>query len=239
MMTSYDILLSLTVTHPYFKNKEREAERVYKYSDAFEGFELVPDKKTMALMSSLKLITKKINNTWNLFFQTAGSFATTVASLVNNEFFFEIKITNDVFYKVTSNDYLQASDEMLWFNSPIDSLMVPEKRKVQPLKFDYTIHHAMRPVNIKVTTAKGDEVIDDTISDVLVKTDAVDLVALGENIYNINEDTVPPGNLESEKIFVRETQGAGAFYGTVYFKVLAVATNAAANNFRINIKGKN
>lgn len=237
MMTSYEILFSLTVTHPYFLSKDPEAANGYK--EAFEDFELVPDKKTIVLMSSLKLTAKKTNNTWNLFFQTAGPFATTVESLVNKEFFFEMKITNDIFYKVTDRDYLQAADEMLWFNSPIDSLMVPEKRKVQPLKFDYTIHHAMRPVNIKVTTAKGDEVIDDTISDVAVKTDAVNLEALGENIYNINEDTVPPGSLVSEKIFAKEMQGAGAFYGIVYFKVLPVAANAVANSFKINVKGNN
>jgi hypothetical protein len=239
MMISYDLLLSLTVTHPYFLSKERDADGKYTYNAAFEDFELIPDKKTGALMNSLKLIAKKINNTWNLFFQTAGPFATTAGSLVNKEFFFEMKITNDVFYKVTGSDYLPAPDEMLWFNSPIDSLMVPEKRKVQePLKFDYTIHHDMRPVNIKVITSKGDEIINDTITDVLVKTDKIDVTAQGENIYNINEDTVPPGSLMNEKIFVKEATAPGSFYGMVYFKVLPVAANAA-NSFKINVKGNN
>lgn len=238
MMISYDILLSLTVTHPAFLSKESDAQGHDKYIDAFEDFKLVPNKQTIALMNTLKLVAKKINNTWNLFFQTAGPFATTVNLLVNKEFLFEMKITNDIFYKVTGDDYLPATDEMLWFNSPIDLLMVPEKRKVQqPLKFDYTIHHDMRPVNIKVITAKGDEVIDDIITDVLVKTDTIDVTARGENIYNINEDTVPPGNLVNEKIFAKEMTGAGAFYGVVYFKVLPVAANAPANSFKINVKG--
>jgi hypothetical protein len=74
---------------------------------------------------------------------------------------------------------------------------------------------------------------------VLVKTDKIDVTAQGENIYNINEDTVPPGSLMNEKIFARETQGAGVFYGVVYFKVLPVAANAPANSFKINVKGNN
>jgi hypothetical protein len=236
MRTGYDILLSLAITHPYFLSKDPDGEDGYK--EVFGDFELVPDKKTIALIKAMKLIPKKNDNTWNLFFQTEGPFATTVDSLINKEFYFEIKINNSTFYMVTNEDYLHGKDEMLWFNYPIDSIMVPEKRGLCPLQFDYAIHHTVRPVMIKVTTAKGTDIINETITDVTVEKKEIDLAAYGENIYNINEDTVPPGSLKNEKIFAKEARDGGAFYGIVFFKVLPVDVNSTANNFKINIKGK-
>jgi hypothetical protein len=235
--TNYDILLSLAVTHPYFLSKDPDEPSGFK--EVFEDYELMPDAKTGLLMKALKLIVKKINNTWHLLFQTEGPFATTVESLVNKEFFFEMKINNTAFYTATHDDYQHATGEMLWFNSPINSVMVPEKRKVyHPLKFDYTIHHAMRPVNIKVISAKGNELLNETITDVVIKKKEIDLEASGENIYDVVEDTVPPGSLESEKIFAKENDAKGDFYGVVYFKVLPVDVNADANQFQINVTGK-
>src|SRR6266487_243829 len=145
MRTGYDILLSLTITHAYFKDK------------MFSGFELNPDKKTRVLINELKLLAKKRDNNWILFFQTEGPFATTLASLVDKEFLFTLKINDSLFYSVTNETYMHGKDEMLFFNSPINSVMVPEKRKVYLLKFNYTIHHLIRPVNIRITTAKGTE----------------------------------------------------------------------------------
>lgn len=227
MRTGYDILLSLTITHSYFLDK------------VFENFELIPDKKTTALLKEQKLITKKRNNNWNLFFQTEGPFATTISSLINKEFLFTLEIKDTFFYDVTNDSYLHDKDEMLYFNSPIDSVMVPEKRKVYPLKFNYTIHHNARPVNIKLTTAKGTELINDTIIDETILQKEIDLTLNGENIYNITEDTVPPGSLINEKVFAKEISYTDDFYGTVYFKVLPVDVNNSANQFFINVESNN
>ena len=227
MRTGYDILLSLTITHAYFSDK------------VFENFELTPDKKTNALINEFKLITKKRNNNWNLFFQTEGPFATKLSSLVNQEFFFTLKISDSFFYAVTKETYLHGKDEMLYFNSPIDSVMFPEKRIVYPLKFNYTIHHIARPVNIKVTTAKGKELLNDTIMDETVVQKEIDLTSNGENIYNIAEDTVPSGSLENEKIFAKELPDTEPFYGTVYFKVLPIEANNTINHFQINVESNN
>jgi hypothetical protein len=222
MRTAYDILLSLTIHHLYFSDK------------VFENFELVPNKKTNSLIKDLKLVTKKQKNNWSLFFQTEGPFATTHELLSNKEFLFSLKINDPFFYSITDGAYLHKEDEMLFFNSPLNSVIVPEKRKVYSLKFNYTFHHAARPVNIKVTTSRGTELLNDTIIDANIKDREIDLTGNGENIYNISEDTVPPGSLENEKIFAREMINADPFYGTVYFKVLPIDANPVANQYQIN-----
>ena len=222
MLTAYDILISLTVNHKYFSDKK------------FEGFELVPDKKTYALINDLRLLTKKIGNNWFLLFQTEGIFAVDPSALANKEFLFSLKIDDSFFYSVTNEDYLHGSNEMLFFNSTIDNEIVPEKRKVYPLKFNYSIHHSVRPVNIIVTSSRGAELLNDTITDLNVKDKEIDLTVNGENIYNISEDTVPPGSLDSEKIFAKEMIGDNSFYGTVYFKV--IAGNPQANKYQINFE---
>jgi hypothetical protein len=227
MRTAYDILLSLTINHQFFSDR------------VFENFELIPDKKTNALINDLKLIAKKQTNNWNLFFQTDGPFATTHASLSNKEFLFTLKINDSFFYSITDETYLHGKDEMLFFNSPLNSVIVPEKRKVYPLRFNYAIHHIVRPVNIKLTTSKGTELLNDTIIDANVKNKEIDLTGNGENIYNISEDTVPPGSLENEKIFAREMINTEPFYGTVYFKVLPVDANPVANQYQINFETNN
>lgn len=227
MRTGYDILLSLTVTHDYFINK------------VFDGFELMPDKKTSTLINGFRLITKRSSNTWNLFFQTEGPFAATTASLAGKEFYFEFKISDSFFYTITKQSYLHGKDEMLYFNSPIDAVMIPEKRKVYPLKFNYSVHHTIRPVNIKVTTAKGEDLLHDTITDSNIVQKEIDLTPNGENIYNIAEDTIPAGSLENVKIFAKENPDTGSYYGTVYFKVLPAGVNNAANHLLINVESNN
>ena len=171
-----------------------------------------------------------------MFFRTEGPYATTNESLLNKEFLFTLKINDPFFYSITDDAYLPGKNEMLYFNSPLDSVIVPEKRRVCPLKFDYTIHHALRPVNIKVTNARGTELLNDTIIEETVKSKEIDLSENGENIYNISEDTVPPVNLEHEKLFARERITSDPFYGSVYFKVLPVEANPAANQYQINFK---
>jgi len=227
MRIAYDILISLTITHPYFSDK------------VLEGFELEPDTKTTLLLKELKLITKKRINSWYLLFQTDGPFATKLSSLVDKEFLFTLLMTESSFYSITDDSYLPGHLEMLFFNSPINSIMIPEKRKVYPLKFNYVIHHAVRPVNFKVTTAKGKELLNEVITDKAVTQKEIDLTPNGENIYNIAEDTVPAGSLENEKIFAKEDINAGPFYGTVYFKILPVLANDAVNHFRINVESIN
>jgi hypothetical protein len=224
MRIAYDILLSLTIDHFYFSDK------------VFEGFALVPNNRTKALINDLKLITGKKNNCWNMFFRTEGPFATTHDSLLNKEFLFMLKINDPFFYSITDGAYLPGREEILHFNSTLNSVIVPEKRKVCPLKFDYTIHRAMRPVNIKVTNSRGTELLNDTITQETVKTREIDLSDNGENIYNISEDTVPPGSLENEKLFAKENVNGEPFYGTVYFKVLRVDTDPRVNQYEINFE---
>src|SRR5580765_5888889 len=163
MRTAYDILLSLTVTHSFFSDK------------MFESFELVPDSKTASIISNLKLISKRQKNRWNLFLQTEGPFATTVAALVNKEFWFTFKITDSSFYSITNKSYLPGAGEMLFFDSSINSVIIPEGRKIYSLKFSYTIQHQQRPVNIRVTSSKGVELINDTIIDAAIKQEQIDL----------------------------------------------------------------
>lgn len=224
MRTSYDILLSLTVNHLFFADK------------VFENFELIPEKKTYGLINDLKLIIKKKNNNWSLLFQSEGPFATTQSSLVNKEFLFTIKINDPFFYSITDETYLHGKDEMLFFNSPLNSVIVPEKRKVYALKFDYKIHHDIRPVKLIVSNAKGTELLNETFVDANIKTREINLTENGENIYNISEDTVPPLSIETEKIYAKEKIGDEPFYGTVYFKILAANANALANEYKINFE---
>jgi len=221
MRTTYDILLSLTVTHSFFSDK------------MFESFELVPDRKTAFLVNNFKLISKKQKNKWNLFLQTEGPFATTLTSLINKEFWFTFQITDTSFYSITNKSYLPSAGEMLFFDSPINAVVIPEKRKIYSLKFSYTIQHQQRPVNIRVTTAKGVELINDTIIDASAKQKQIDLSTNGENIYNISEDTVPPRNLENEKIFAKEYPADESFYGVIYFKILPVDANTG-NQYQVN-----
>jgi|SRR5688572_21563156 len=227
MLTAYDILLSLTINHLYFSDK------------VFENFELIPNKKTNQLINDLKLVTKKQKNNWTLFFQTEGPFATTHELLNNKEFSFTLKINDPFFYSITDDAYLHDKDEMFYFNSPLNSVIVPEKRKVYPLKFNYFIHHIVRPINIKVTNYKGSELINDVIIESAVKEKEINIVQSGENIYNISEDTVPASSLVTEKIFAREMANDQPFYGTVFFKVLPTDTNPVANQYQINFEPPN
>jgi hypothetical protein len=210
------------------------------FSDGlFEGFDLIPDGKTSKLIGDLKLITKKKGNTWNLFFQTDGPFATTQPLLTNKEFFFTLSINDSSFYSITGISYLHGKDEMLFFNSAINSVIVPEKRKVYALKFDYRIHHDIRPVKIIVSNSRGTELLNETIIDANIKSKEIDLSVNGENVYNISEDTVPPGHLENEKIYAKETIDTEPLYGTVYFKVLPIDADPVANQYKINIDANN
>ena len=227
MRTSYDMLLSLTINHLYFSDK------------IFEGFELIPEKKTTRLINNLKLIPKKRSNNWYLLFQTEGPFAATQASLVSTEFLFTLKISEPSFYSITDETYLHEKDEMLFFNSPLNSVIVPEKRKVYPLKFDYKIHHDARPVKIILSNARGTELINDTIIDTNVKSREIDLTINGENIYNISEDTVPPVSSENQKIYAKQITGNEPLYGAVYFKVLPQDVNAPTNQYKINFEANN
>jgi hypothetical protein len=222
MRTAYDILISLTVNHKYF------------YDNRFDGFELTPDMKTNTLINDLKLLTKKSSNNWFLLFQTEGTFAVDPLVLVNKEFLFSIEIKDSFFYSVTDEAYQHGNNEMLFFNSTIDDQIVPEKRKIYPLKFNYSIHHSVRPVNIVVTNSKGSELLNDTITDVTVRNKEIDLTINGENIYNISEDTVPAGSLTNERVFAKEVTGDNSFYGMVYFKI--IAANPIAGKYQINFE---
>jgi len=228
MRTAYDILISLTVTHSFFSDK------------VFDTFELRSDNNTGKLIKQLKLVTKKTGNTWNMFFQTEGPFSGSMASFINKEFWFSFKITDTSFYGITDESYLPGKSEMLYFNSPINSVMVPEKRKVYPLKLAYKIHHeAVRPVSIKVTTAKGVQLYSYLVIDPVQDKQDMDLTTNGQGIYNIAEDTVPAGNLEQEKIFAKETEDNEPLYGMVYFKILPIEDNVLSNQYQIKFQPKN
>lgn len=222
MRTAYDILVSLTVNHKYFSDKR------------FDGFELIPDRKTNSLINDLRLLTKKSGNSWFLLFQTQGVFAIDPLVLVNKEFLFSLEIKDSFFYSVTDEAYQHGNNEMLFFNSTIDEQIVPEKRKVYPLKFNYSIHHSVRPVNIVVTSSKGSELLNDTITEASVVDKEIDLTVNGENIYNISEDTVPAGSLTNERVFAKDVTGDNSFYGMVYFKI--IGANPIAAKYQINFE---
>jgi hypothetical protein len=222
MRTAYEILISLTVSHKYFSDK------------GFNGFELIPDRKTNTLINDLRLLTKKSRNNWFLLFQTEGVFAVDPFVLVNKEFLFSLEIKDNFFYSVTDEAYQHGNNEMLFFNSTIDEQIVPEKRKVYPLRFNYSIHHSVRPVNITVTNAKGSELLNDTITDLTVKDREIDLTVNGENIYNISEDSVPAGSLTNERLFAKEVTGDNTFYGMVYFKI--ITADPMASKYQIDFE---
>ena len=222
MKIVYDILLSLTISHDYFT------------SMLFEDFELVPNEKTNKILNEFRLFTKKNSNTWNLFFQKEGPCATTVDALADKEFWFALKINNSLFYSVTDDSYMNGKGELLYFNFSIDAEKIPERRKIRPLKFAYSINRDMRPVNIKLTTSKK-VIFDDRIDDPQQKSRDVDLTNEGENAYDITEDNIPPRNLQLEQMFAKEGFKGDFFYGTVYFKILPVNEKAAANQYSIVI----
>ncbi len=224
MRTAYEILLSITIRHFHYPDR------------VFESFELVPNKKTSEIIKDFRLVTKKKNNNWSLFFQTEGPFATLPASFIDKEFLFELKILDSFFFSITDASYLHGNDEILFFNSPLNSIIIPEKREVRSLKFNYSIHHLVRPVNIKVTTAKGAELMNEVLIDPRVKEKEIDLTANGENIYNISEDAIPAGSAETEKIFAREGIDDNFFYGLVYLKILPADADADVNAYQINFE---
>ncbi len=227
MKVTYDILFSLKITHDYFSDK------------VFEDFEIIANKATNVLIKEFRLFSKKTGNTWNLFFQSEGPFATTPLALINKEFLFTLKIKDSSFYAITNETYLNGKDEMLYFNSPLDAVLTPEKRKVYPLKFNYVIHHLARPVNLKVTNSKGTEIINEVISDEDKRRTGIDLTVHGENVYTISEDSIPPNSLENEEIFSKEGNDDDPFYGAIYFKVLPANDDVVSKEYQINFETNN
>lgn len=236
MRVAYNILLSLTITHSYYRKKDPAAPGGYE--EAFDDFELVADNRTASLIKEYRMVAKKINNSWHLFFQAEGPFAEVAGSFAGKEFVFELIIKDSAFYTITSDDYLHGNEEMFWFSAPIETTLIPEKRKVYaPLQFDYTIHKQLRPVTVKLSTAKGRLIKSETITDTGKLAMNIDLTKEGQNIYDINEEGQPP--VMHEKIFAGEVMHTDSFYGMICFKVLPPGDDGKGNEFNLHIEDNN
>ena len=220
MKTRFDILLSMHVEHKYFAD------------NYFDAFELKPDSNTTRSMQQLGLLAKKIQNTWYLFYQSEGPRKTDAESLVNKEFTFIFYINDSGFEQYTSADVVPKPNAIQFYAATIDNKFFSSSRFIEQAKFDYSIQHTERPVNIKLKKFKGEVLKDVAVVEPGVKKYSFDVSATGEQAYDISENTLPITDERKREIFVFKNYFTNRFYGMIYFKVFP-STAEASNRYNL------
>jgi hypothetical protein len=207
MKTRYEVLISVHVEHKYFAD------------NFFDAFELAPDEPTKKSIQQFGLMTKRIRNNWFLFYQSEGPRKTDANTLVNKEFTFILDIRDSEFEQYTNSDLIPKAETIQFYAAAIDNQFISSTRFIEHKKFDYTIQHSERPVNLKLKQFKGDVLNDVAILEPAIKTYAVDVTATGEQAYDISENTLPVTEEKKREIYVYERYFSEHFYGVIYFKV--------------------
>lgn len=211
MRTRYDILISMQVEHKYFADKY------------FDAFELKPDDHTKKTIIQLGLLTKKVQNTWYLLYQSEGPWKTNPETLLNKEFTFIFNINDSGFEQYTSSDVIPKPDAIQFYAATIDNKFFSSSRYVESAKFDYNIQHSERPINIKLKKFKGEVLKDVAVVEPAAKKYEFDVSATGEQPYDISENTLPITDERKREIFVFKNYFNNRFYGMIYFKVFPSA----------------
>ena len=220
MKTRYDILIAMKVEHKYFTDK------------FFDAFELIPDEKSKRTIQSLGLLTKKIQNTWFLLYQTDGPWKTTSDALINKEFTFILDIKDSSFEQYTNSDLIPKAKAIQFYAATIDNQFFSSSRYVESAVFDYNIQHTERPVNIKLKKFKGEVLKDVAVIEPSAKNFSFDVTLTGEQAYDISENTLPQTDERKREIFVFRNYFVNRFYGLIYFKVFP---SVGENSNRYNL----
>jgi hypothetical protein len=220
MRTRYEPLISMQVDHNYFPDK------------FFDAFELIPVENTRQAIRQQGLLARKSRNNWFLFYQSEGPRKTDIDTLLDKEFTFIIKISDSSFSQYTNADAIPVSAAIQFYAATIDNRFFSTSRFIEEVKFDYTIQHTERPVNLKLQLFKGDVLKDVAVVEPSVKTYSFDVSATGEQAYDISENTLPITEEKKREIFVYKNYLSDRFYGMIYFKVFPAE---AANSNRYTL----
>lgn len=219
MKTRYDVLISVHVEHNYFSDK------------VFDAFELSPDENTKKTIRHFGLMTKKILNNWFLFYQSEGPRKTDANALLDQDFTFVLDIMDSGFAQYTKADLIPKTSAIEFYAAAINNQFISSIRFIEYKKFNYTLQHTERPVNIKLKKFKGDVLVDAAIVEPSIKTYAFDVTATGDQAYDISENTLPATDEKKREIYVYENYFNNRFYGLLYLKVFP----PGANNNRYNL----
>jgi hypothetical protein len=209
-----------------------QVEHKYFADNYFDAFELKPDSNTTRSIQQFGLLTKKIQNTWYLFYQSEGPRKTDPELLVNKEFTFIFNINDSGFEQYTNSDLVPKPNAIQFYAATIDNKFFSSSRFIEQAKFDYSIQHTDRPVNIKLKKFKGEVLKDIAVVEPAVKQYSFDVSATGEQPYDISENTLPITDERKREIFVFKNYFKDRFYGMIYFKVFP-STGDASNRYNL------
>jgi len=234
MRTRYDILISLKIEHEYFYKENKKKEKEF---DSFDSFELIPDTVTETLLRKEGLLVKKSKNNWFLLYQEIGPWKTNLESLVNKEFVFRFLILDSSFAQYTKEDFIPKVNSVQFYDATIDQNFSSRSRYIQMPLFDYDIQHTERPVNLKLMKFKGEILKDVSVIEPSEKKYSFDVSSIGEQAYDISENTLPLTKEITRYIFVYKNYFNAPFYGIIYFKVFPPTTKNS-NKYTLLFKQK-
>ena len=215
----------MQVEHKYFADKY------------FDAFELRPDEHTKRSITQFGLLTKKVQNSWYLLYQSEGPWKTNLETLLNKEFTFIFDINDSGFEQYTSADLIPKPKAIQFYAATIDNKFYSSSRFIEQAKFIYNIQHTDRPINMKLKKFKGEVLEDVAVVEPAVKEYVFDVSATGEQAYDISENTLPTTDERKREIFVFKNYFNNRFYGMIYFKVFP-ATGDTSNRYNLVFEKK-